>query len=158
MLLFGQSYSSNSRRIAKFYCKIDLKSLPITGLLGSDCWTLFHVNQGQKSLANSTLFSDWIRTMKASRRTMLGVLGLAPAAAVAAEDFAAPTRASQAGFLFGLDRDRVVDGLTRLVEDIRRGDTLVMSLNVKTDLTPSNFITHVLSLEYAMRAEVEAER
>jgi hypothetical protein len=92
---------------------------------------------------------------KVTRRTAVAMLGLAGAsgAAIAAEDIAKPLMSigdKESGYHFGASHERIVKALRRLADDIEGGGSHAQSLLLTSKLSNEDFLTHTLSIEFAM--------
>lgn len=100
---------------------------------------------------------------KSSRRTVLGILGLAPMSAVAGEDFARPllnSDGTQTGFHFGqadqfnvegLPTNRVAGALRRLADEIDARGILVQGMTMTSKVTHEDFLTHTITIDIACK-------
>jgi hypothetical protein len=85
---------------------------------------------------------------------------LAPAAAIAGEDFSQPIKQlnGQEGFHFGVagsrigqgNKGRIIGALRRLADDMEAGGTHVIGMRLATEAKPEDFLKHTLSIDFAL--------
>lgn len=82
------------------------------------------------------------------------MLGIGAAGAATVEAIATPVRgiAKDSGYHFGAGNERVVAALRNLAADIESGGSHTMGLTVLSKVSPEDFLTHTLSIEFAMNA------
>lgn len=84
--------------------------------------------------------------MKASRRTVLAALGLAPVTAFATENFVPADGALKPGTV---SVEAQAGALEALAQEIREGRAMVCGLDVNASLRPDAVVTHKLIVEFA---------
>jgi hypothetical protein len=90
---------------------------------------------------------------KATRRTALAILGLAPATALAAEDVRHRDIPDGGGrsYGFGASVPRTVAALRRLADEIERGDCLLQTMDMQSSAAFDAFLVHKLTVGFAVR-------
>lgn len=86
-----------------------------------------------------------------ARRTLLSIMGLAPAAAIAGEDGALDLSGAHqkpSGYRFGVNQGKpFADALRRLADDIEVGNTHLQGFEVRSKAGLEEFLLHTVTIE-----------
>lgn len=84
------------------------------------------------------------------------MLGLASASGVVAEEISTPIKGANgkpSGHSFGASNARVAKALRNLAADIEAGGSDVLDLTVVAKITPDDFLTHTLTVNFITKAD-----
>jgi hypothetical protein len=89
--------------------------------------------------------------MTNTRRDLLAIMGLAPAAALINTEAVAPQYPYRTEGVI----NRVADSLVKLADAIRSGDVDIVNLVVTSEISPDTFLDHELRLRVSVKDKPE---